>query len=53
MSPFGSGTNKKKLSSIVKLYDSTVVFDSKATYKKIADNLEAWVEEAIKIRNNQ
>ena len=49
----GAGTNKKKLSSVVKLYDPTVFLDSKATYKKIADNLEAWVEEAIKIRNSQ
>ena len=40
------------LSTVVKLYDPTVTNDSKATYAKIADNLEAWVEEAIKIRDS-
>jgi hypothetical protein len=44
-------SSKKALSTVVKLYDPTVLSDSKATYKKIADNLEAWVEEAIEIRN--
>ena len=43
--------SKRALSSVVKLYDPTVWFDSKATYKKISDNLQAWVEEAITIRN--
>ena len=46
----GTGSSKKLLSSIVKVYDPTIWLDSKATYKKIADNLETWVEDAIKLR---
>ena len=41
-----------KLSSVVEIYDRTVSYDSKATYKAIADGLEDWIEKAIEIRNN-
>lgn len=49
VNPFSKFTiDGKLLSSIVKCYDP----DSKKTYTDISDNLEKWIEEAIKIRNN-
>jgi hypothetical protein len=53
--PFDSFTldnGPKKLSSLVKTYDPPGS-DSSACYKHIKDNLEKWIEEAIKIRSNQ
>lgn len=52
--PFDDFTMKRdniKLSSIVKAYDPPY-FDSQMVYDYIKKNLESWVEEAIKIRNN-
>jgi hypothetical protein len=49
--PFGDftvGSDKKKLSAIVKAYDPP----SGNAYGYIKNNVEGWVEEAIKIRNN-
>lgn len=43
--------NGKKLSSIVKCYDPPYSTSTKV-YAHIKENLEAWVEEAIEIRNN-
>jgi MTH538 TIR-like domain (DUF1863) len=40
---------KVPLSDIVKTYNPAGA-DSKAVYQKIADNIEDWIEEAIKIR---
>lgn len=51
--PFDDFTMKKddaKLSSIVKTYDPPYT-TSKNAYNYISENLEDWVEEAIKIRN--
>jgi hypothetical protein len=45
---FTVGSDKKKLSAVVKAYDPP----SATAYNHIKSNLEAWVEEAIKIRNN-
>jgi hypothetical protein len=45
---FTVGSDKKKLSAIVKAYDPP----SATAYSSIQNNLEGWVEEAIKIRNN-
>jgi len=50
--PFDSvtlGGTTKKLSSIVKLYDPSGA-SSAGVYKTINENLEDWIEEAIKIR---
>ena len=49
-SPFDSISFKsgKNLSSIVKCYDPSPFY----AYNEIKDNLEEWIEEAIKIRNN-
>lgn len=44
------GTNNK-LSSVVKVYDPPYS-NSKDVYNYIANNLESWIDEAIKIRNN-
>lgn len=52
--PFTGFTMKRDnalLSSVVKTYD-TPHLDSKEVYKYISDNMEGWIEEAIKIRNN-
>jgi len=43
--------DKKKLSDIVKAYDPPY-WDSKQVYNHISENLSAWIEEAITIRNN-
>lgn len=42
---------KKDLSTIVKTYDPPYA-DSKEAFKYISENIESWIEEAIKIRNN-
>lgn len=47
----GYGNTGKKLSSIVKAYDPPFS-TSKYVYDHIKGNIEAWVEEAIEIRNN-
>jgi len=47
----GYGNTGRMLSSIVKAYDSPYS-NSKNVYDHIKENLEAWVEEAISIRNN-
>lgn len=44
-------SSQKKLSEIVSI-KSPAGADSKAAYASIADNIEDWIEEAIKIRNN-
>lgn len=44
-------TDGRNLSRLVKAYDP-VGHDSKAVYQSIASNLDAWIEEAIRIRNN-
>jgi len=52
--PFSEFTMKrdnKSLASIVKTYDPPYS-DSTQVYNHIKNNLEAWVEEAIAIRNN-
>lgn len=52
--PFDSFTldsGKTKLSSVVKAYDPPYATSTKV-YEHIKNNLESWVEEAIKIRNN-
>jgi hypothetical protein len=41
---------KSKLSTIAKSYDPPRT-TSKGTYSYIADNIENWIEEAIRIRN--
>ncbi len=48
---FTVGSDKKKLSSIVKTYDPPY-FDSKDVYDHISTNLSTWIEEAVKIRDN-
>ena len=48
---FTIGENKKKLSSIVKCYYPPYI-DSQKVYNYIAENIEDWVENAIKIREN-
>ncbi len=48
---FTMDRDKSKLSSHVKAYDPPFT-DSKQVYNYIAQNLSAWIEEAIKIRNN-
>lgn len=47
---FTVGTDKKKLSSIVKAYDPPYK-TSTNVYNHIKDNIDKWVEEAITIRN--
>jgi hypothetical protein len=47
----GYGNTGKKLASIVKLYDPSGR-DSSAVYATIKNNLDGWVDEAIKIRAN-
>lgn len=52
--PFDNLTMKKdnrRLSEIVKLYDPPY-FDSKNVYNNISMNIEKWIEDAIKIREN-
>lgn len=50
--PFaGYSVNDKPLSSIVKAYDPPQTTSS-GVYNHISANIEDWVEEAIKIRNN-
>jgi len=52
--PFDNLTMKRdnaKLSTIVKVYDPPYSTSSNV-YQNISDNIEDWVEEAIKIRNN-
>jgi len=44
------GTNNK-LSSVVKVYDPPYS-NSKDVYDYISKNIESWIDEAIKIRNN-
>lgn len=44
------GSTKKRLSTIAKAYNPPYI-TSKATYNYIANNIENWIEEAIKIRN--
>lgn len=41
----------KVFSSVVKVYDPQGL-DSKAKYNYISDNIDAWIEEAIKIRKS-
>ena len=48
---FTVGESKKRLSSIVKVYDPPYT-DSKDVYAYIKKNLENWIEEAISIRDN-
>lgn len=45
-----AGTNNK-LSSVVKVYDPPYS-NSKDVYDYISKNIESWIDEAIKIRNN-
>lgn len=45
------GGTSNKLSSVVKVYDPPYS-NSKDVYNYIANNLESWIDEAIKIRNN-
>ncbi len=45
------GPNKTRLSSTAKAYDPPRT-TSRGVYTYIADNIEDWIEEAIKIRNN-
>ncbi len=45
------GPTKQKLSSLAKAYDPPRT-TSKGVYSYIEENIEAWIEEAIKIRNN-
>ncbi|WP_043308338.1 TIR domain-containing protein [Pseudomonas sp. ML96] len=47
---FTLGSEKTPLSSILEVFDPTGV-DSKAKYNQIADNIDGWIERAIKIRN--
>ncbi len=52
--PFDDFTMKRdnsKFSSIVRTYDPPYT-DSKKVYEYIQNNIESWVEEAIKIRNS-
>ena len=48
-SHFTMDRDGKSLSSIVKTYDPPYT-DSKDVYSHIADNIEKWIEDAIKIR---
>lgn len=43
--------NQKNLGGIIKCYDPPY-FDSSQVYTHIKDNLESWVEEAIRIRDS-
>lgn len=50
--PFAHYTiGNRQMIDIVKTYDPPYV-DSQSAYRYIADNIENWVEEAIRIRNN-
>lgn len=52
--PFSTFTvcdDKRKLSSVVNCYDPPYTA-SQSVYNHIAENIEDWIEEAIKIRNN-
>lgn len=49
-STIGEGNNKKSLSDIVKAYNPPYS-KSKSVYDHIKENLEDWIEEAIKIRD--
>jgi hypothetical protein len=42
--------SEKKMSSIVKAYNPPYM-DSKDVYGHISDNLEGWIEAAVKSRN--
>jgi len=46
----GTGAQTKRLSSVVKVYDPPRESGS-GTYNYIANHIEEWVEEAIRIRN--
>lgn len=46
---FTVGTDKKKLSTLVKAYDPPYT-DSKQVYNYIKDNIEQWIEDAIAAR---
>lgn len=46
---FTMNPDKKSLSSILKTYDPPYV-DSKDVYNYIANNIEQWIEDAVKIR---
>lgn len=48
---FTVGKDKKKLSSVVKVYDPPYSTSS-YVYDHISSNLENWIEEAVKIRND-
>ncbi len=48
---FTVGSDKTKLSSIVKVYDPPYT-TSTSVYDHIKNNLAAWIEEAVKIRGN-
>lgn len=48
---FTVGTDKKKLSGIVKAYDPPYSISTNV-YEHISENLENWVEEAVTIRDN-
>lgn len=48
---FTMDRDKASLSSIVRTYDPPY-WDSKSVYSHITDNLSAWIEEAVRIRNN-
>lgn len=50
-SGFTLNNGATSFSSVVKTYDPTG-YDSSSVYAQIKDNLAAWVEEAIRIRNN-
>lgn len=45
------GSKKNRLSTIAKSYDPPRL-TSKGVYSYISDNIENWIEEAIRIRNN-
>lgn len=45
------GTSKKRLSTIAKTYDPPRT-TSKGVYSYISDNIDGWIEEAIKIRKD-
>lgn len=48
---FTLGADKKPMSSVVKTYDPAGA-NSTAVYNTIKDNVEGWIDEAIRIRKN-
>jgi hypothetical protein len=44
------GNSSKKLSAVVKLYDPSNL-DSTTAYNTIKDNIAVWIDEAVKVRN--